>query len=382
MHIVYAPEEPPSSWTKSLFLAGPTPRDKSVPSWRPEALRLLEEASYDGVVFVPENRGGTVKVDYTGEVEWEELCLNLADVVLFWVPREMKTMPALTTNIEWGVWHDSGKAVLGAPPDAKHVRYLRYYAEKMHIPTAETLPETIGLALTVLGDGAMRLGGEREVPLSIWRTKHFQDWYRMVIRAGNRLDSARVKWVFHVGSDKEMAFLFALQVSIYIAAEQRHKSNEVIISRPDVSAILLYLPQLPIGQTKLLLVREFRSPVANIEGYVRELPSGSSLSARHTPDEVAIKECEEETGLVISSDRLRYQGTRQIASTLSAHRAHLFSAELTPEEYRTIIGREKQTGAAEDDAEHTHVEIQTLEMAIHDPSVDWSMLGMILSAIR
>src|SRR3989344_1391608 len=133
---------------------------------------------------------------------------------------------------------------------------------------------------------------------------------------------------------------------------------------------------------KHLFRRQKCNGIANIEGYVRELPSGSSLSARHTPDEVAIKECEEETGLVISSARLRSQGPRQIASTLSAHRAHLFSAELTPEEYRTIIGREKQTGAAEDDAEHTHVEIQTLEMAIHDPSVDWSMLGMILSEIR
>src|SRR3989338_7360146 len=164
MHIVYAPEEPPSSWTKSLFLAGPTPRDKSVPSWRPEALRLLEEASYDGVVFVPENRGGTVKVDYTGEVEWEERCLNFADVVLFWVPREMKTMPALTTNVEWGVWHDSGKAVLGAPSDAPSVRYLRYYAKKFSVPQAETLEETVRLALDSLGEGAPRFHGEREIP--------------------------------------------------------------------------------------------------------------------------------------------------------------------------------------------------------------------------
>ena len=48
------------SLKKSIFLAGPTPRSKEVKSWRPEAIRLLKEKGFDGVVFVPEFENKTV----------------------------------------------------------------------------------------------------------------------------------------------------------------------------------------------------------------------------------------------------------------------------------------------------------------------------------
>ncbi|HXA63320.1 MAG TPA: nucleoside 2-deoxyribosyltransferase domain-containing protein, partial [Streptosporangiaceae bacterium] len=94
------------AWDAAVFLAGPSPRDPAVPSWRPEARRLLRErwaGSGRLIVFDPEHRHGVFD-DYTGQVEWEERCLHLADVVLFWVPRELSTMPAFTTNVEWGMW--------------------------------------------------------------------------------------------------------------------------------------------------------------------------------------------------------------------------------------------------------------------------------------
>jgi len=51
MEVVYAPEAPPSQFTKSIFLAGPSPRDPAQPNWRPEALAALEAMGYDGVVL-------------------------------------------------------------------------------------------------------------------------------------------------------------------------------------------------------------------------------------------------------------------------------------------------------------------------------------------
>ncbi len=39
---------------KSIFLAGPTPRNKEVKSWRGEALEILQRLGFDGVVYVPE----------------------------------------------------------------------------------------------------------------------------------------------------------------------------------------------------------------------------------------------------------------------------------------------------------------------------------------
>src|SRR5208282_4945660 len=104
MELVYALEDLPKSITKSIFLAGPTPRSEDGNPWRQEAIKLLEEADFDGVVYVPEPRSGKWHKEYGKQVEWEELCLNQADCIVFWVPRDLKTMPAFTTNIEWGRW--------------------------------------------------------------------------------------------------------------------------------------------------------------------------------------------------------------------------------------------------------------------------------------
>src|SRR5262245_26798698 len=98
--VVRPPDEPPAAWDAAVFLAGPTPRRPEVPSWRPAAIDLLRER-WTGdrlVVFSPEPAGG-VAADYHNQIEWEERGLNLADCVLFWVPRDLATMPAFTTNV-------------------------------------------------------------------------------------------------------------------------------------------------------------------------------------------------------------------------------------------------------------------------------------------
>ena len=39
---------------KSIFLAGPTPRNNSAISWRTNACKPLKLLGFDGVVYVPE----------------------------------------------------------------------------------------------------------------------------------------------------------------------------------------------------------------------------------------------------------------------------------------------------------------------------------------
>ena len=51
----------------------------------------------------------------------------------------MKTLPGLTTNVEFGAWVGSGKVVFGAPEGAPHVRYLEHYAAKHRAPIARDL---------------------------------------------------------------------------------------------------------------------------------------------------------------------------------------------------------------------------------------------------
>lgn len=78
MHVVYAKQAPPDTWIHAIFLAGPTPRDPETPSWRPEALKILEDMGYNGVVFVPEQDDGEWRGSYIDQVEWEEMGLEMA----------------------------------------------------------------------------------------------------------------------------------------------------------------------------------------------------------------------------------------------------------------------------------------------------------------
>src|SRR5208283_3031461 len=176
MEIIYTGEEIPLTITKSLFLAGPTPRQKEVKSWRPDALKLLDDMGFDGIVFVPEGRDGQFKMDYDDQIAWEEKYLNVSDCIVFWVPRDLSLdsqdfpkMAAFTTNIEWGTWASSGKVVLGAPEDAEKMAYLKHYAEEFKVPFSDTLTDALRAAMDKLDEGAERRGGERYVPLFIWQ---------------------------------------------------------------------------------------------------------------------------------------------------------------------------------------------------------------------
>lgn len=369
--MVYAPEEPPDGWDAAVFLAGPTPRGPEAASWRPAALDELRRrwrAPGRLVVFVPEHRDRP-HGDYAGQVEWEERCLHLADEVLFWVPRELTAMPAFTTNVEWGMWHDSGRAVFGAPPGAPKNGYLLHYAAKYQVPTATTLGATVALALGRIGPGAPRTGGERAVPLLIWRTPTFQQWYAAQRGAGNELRGARV--VYRSGLH------WSLHVEVHVAAEDRVKANEVVYSRPDISAVVLYRPGAALDDTAVVLVREFRSPAATADGFVHELPGGSGPG---DPPDTAAAEVAEETGLALEAARLRAHGARQLNATLTAHRAHLFSAELTEAELAALRAAPGPHGLVEE-GERTYVEIATFGEIRRARLVDWANLGLITEAL-
>jgi len=373
MIVVTPKDEIPKSINKSIFLAGPTPREKNVDEkylWRKEVIKILEKKGYDGTVFSPDFHAKS----YEEQVEWENKCLNIADCILFWIPRDMEVLPGFTTNIEYGEWMKSGKIVLGFPETAKKVRYLKEKALVHKVSVSLTLEETIGEALKLVGDGSLRNDGEVFIPLYIWKHVAFQQWYQAHKSVGNRLDGAKIEWSFPHG---KKPFLFIIHANVFIAAENRNKINEIVIYRSDISTILAY------HKDKIVLTKEFRSPVSNEECFVYELPGGSSFKAGKTSLELAADEFAEETSLRIENySRFIYHQSRQLLSTLSAHKAHLFSIELSEEELKHLESLKGKTFGVEEDSEKTYVEIKTVREILKDELLDWSMLGMILSILR
>lgn len=400
MHVVYTGEEAPAVVWKSIFLAGPSPRSDTDLNWRPEAIRILERLGYDGVVYAPIWREGTTRPegvhqsDYDTQVEWETKYLNQADVILFWVPRDMKTAPALTTNVEFGMWSRSGKAVLGYPPEAVKMTYLDWWAKKEGVPVHHSLRDTLAEAVGRLIKGAERTGGERDVPLHLWLKPEFQSWYAAQKTVGNRLDGAEVVWSFRVGKNKDRIFLWALHCNVWIAAEDRHKTNEVVVFRPDISSIVAFCRPTrdtfqfdktrPLGflqDTEIVLVKEFRSPANNPKAMVYEVPGGSSVKPNSEPLSTAAEELGEETGLTVSANRFIPIGNRQLASTLAAHQAHVYAIELTPDEMLTLKWEAGKPHGNHADTEYTFVEVVKVGDILNGNTVDWSNVGMILQTL-
>jgi len=381
LKVVYAKEELPTEVVKSIFLAGPSSRNLETESWRPEALELLDKLGYDGHVFVPEPRNGKFSGDYVDQVEWETSALNQADCIVFWVPRDMRTLPGLTTNIEFGLWANTGKCVLGTPPGAENVRYLQWMAAKNKIPNYSTLEATLQEAIERLGAGALRKGGDAQVPLHIWSHPTFQAWLAAQKIVGNHLESARVLWTFRVGQQLEKVFSWCLHVNVFIKSENRYKMNEYILGRTDTSTIVLYYK--PEGGSILdiefVLVREFRSPARTETGFITEFPSGST--SKSAGESSAIEELEEETSIKIDPSRLRRLDQLQLAGTFSAHTSSLFVAELTEDERNMVADLDGKTFGNKEETEVTYVELRSLRQMIALKLVDWSSLGMVLEAI-
>jgi len=128
----------------SLFLAGPTPRSNGVKSWRPGTLSILRECGFRGSVFVPESAEWGWCGDYQRQVEWEWDALGRAARVLFWIPRDLQTMPAFTTNIEFGmmVGLRGDGVILGSPEGSPKNRYLESVANN-YARFAQAFPDRL-----------------------------------------------------------------------------------------------------------------------------------------------------------------------------------------------------------------------------------------------
>jgi len=111
----------------TIFLAGPTPRDKDIKSWRNDALNILKKNEYNGVIIIPE----IDKKLYYGKndmpnniMDWENYYMTQCDVIVFWVPRKLENLPGFTTNVEFGRFCSDSRSLYGRPIGAPKTKYL------------------------------------------------------------------------------------------------------------------------------------------------------------------------------------------------------------------------------------------------------------------
>lgn len=142
----------------TVFLAGPTPNSAEVHSWRPAAIELISArwtAPRTLSVLSPEDTGFRYDKHFDAQVDWETDARAQADVILFWIPRDVRTMPGYTTNVEFGldVATVPERVVLGCPPDCPSPaqnRYLISVAKRRGVPVLSTLAETVTAALALV----------------------------------------------------------------------------------------------------------------------------------------------------------------------------------------------------------------------------------------
>lgn len=218
-----------------------------------------------------------------------------------------------------------------------------------------------------------RNAGEVYIPSYIWETEQFKNWYKYLLIANNVLDKAELLYTYKTPSG--FVFAFVMKVSIWVEKEKRFKSNEIIISRRNISSIIAHT------DNEIVLIKEFRSTVSNDEGFVYELPGGSSFDDTINPVDNAQSEFYEEVGLFIEDKkRFNFVSNRQILSTFSTHHAFLFSIKLTEDEMQKIkqIGKDKvdKTDQINDSDEHTYTIVVKKEEILKLP-LDYTTIGMI-----
>ncbi|HND08902.1 MAG TPA: NUDIX domain-containing protein [Pseudomonadota bacterium] len=369
----------PSAFSASLFVAGvPGP-------WTHVVVRTLEQAGWDGVVYLPTvNLSSVADSGKRSElVRWRDEALRHSDGVLIWLGDGGKDDPWLFEL--WGAWQRSSRVVLGVPRDQP----VPDSASRLHIPIARSPVDAVEQALQMLRPGQQRRGGERTVPLLLWRSPGFAAWYQAQRKAGHRLEDAQLEWSYRSRAAGRPPLLWALRPRVFVVGERRHKSGEVVIGRTDVSASVLFSPAKSgnIFDAKVVLVREYRSAVRNRLGFGLMLPGGSAAMAseRNTdPRQTAQREVAEETGLQIDPAQFEpvEAGDRQVAASLASYHCHLFRVTLRSDQLQALeatAASGKSNGA--NIGERCYVTVKTVRELLDSSDLDWSQLGMVLHAL-
>lgn len=227
----------------SIFLAGPsyrTYKEMKQKSWRNQAISLLSKYNFDGIIVIPQYRDSKSQkktFDRKKQIQWQTQCLSKCDLILFWIPRNLKTLPGFTTNIEFGQWMHSDKIIIGSPNNSEKNSYLQERCNMLNIQWHSNLEQMVKNSINVLNRPSKawfisdtHFGQQRTFELSRRPFKSLTEMDQTLINNWNK----KVKSydiVFHLGDFGEPEFIQYLNGIIYLISggyDDRYDSQQFI----------------------------------------------------------------------------------------------------------------------------------------------------------
>lgn len=164
-----------------------------------------------------------------------------ADLIVFWVPRELSRMPAFTTNIEFGEDYDSCRCLYGRPAGSPKNRYLdvRWQEVSGGVPHT-SLRDLLTEGVDLVGKGALRRGAERDVPIGIWRSPAFTSWYDALRASGHVLRAFRLRYALPLGKRHPASPVlgFLTEAALARAGEDRVPASALFLAQPEGVIVL------------------------------------------------------------------------------------------------------------------------------------------------
>ena len=203
---INCPKELPkkkSSWY--VFLAGPI---QGAPDWQNNMPEMKD------VVWLSPRRKSYNDFNKEEQIEWETKCMTLADIILFWIPKEAEHIEgrqyAQTTRTEFGEYLALGKKIITAiDPSIPGRYYLEMKAKQYHqeLPSSSLEEALSKLEKYINAESAStnkfftadtHFGSQRALELSKRPYETVNDMDRAMIRNWNKVVHPN-DIVYHLG---------------------------------------------------------------------------------------------------------------------------------------------------------------------------------------
>lgn len=232
-----------------IFLAGPI---QGAPDWREDILNLEWP---DSVLFLDPAQRGITDFNHQEQVDWETENLNMADMILFWIPPMATKIEgrdyAQTTRAELGEWLAKSsqcgkKLIIGIEPNFPGRQYFveratRDYDISEIYDNFDSLVSAVRVELKYLNDDPRifftsdtHFGSKRALELSKRPFKDVKEMDRAIIRNWNSIVRPN-DIVWHLGDFGDIQRLKYLngQVNLVLGNYEEDEAGSDIIKYHD-----------------------------------------------------------------------------------------------------------------------------------------------------